>query len=138
MGLYRTVILMICIFQTANFLLWKFKEWVQLHYDNYFGKIKYIVYKMILKKDKEYYDTYDLGKLNSYAGSGDVIQRMFSHKFLELFRMFSFFFQFVAIAAGLSFNLALPLFLPVLLRLLIEQYAKKVGHIRWWRNKKLK
>merc|ERR1712232_237346 len=103
---------MMMLFQTLNFLCWKFKDWVQLHYDNYFGKIKYIVYKMILKKDKEYYDTYDLGKLNSYAESGNVIQRMFSHKFLELFRMLSFFIQFVYISSTLSMQLAMALFLP--------------------------
>merc|ERR1719359_601855 len=107
------------IFQSMNWFMWKFKEWIQLHYDNYFGKIKYIVYKMLLYKDKEYYDTYDLGKLNSYANSGEVIKRMFSHKFLELFRMASFFIQFLYISSTMSITLAGALFGPIFLRLVI-------------------
>lgn len=91
---------------------------------------------MILYKDKEYYDTYDLGKLNSYANSGEVIKRMFSHKFLEIFRMGSFFIQFLYISSTMSVTLAGALFGPIFLRLVIEQYMKKLGHIKWWRNKK--
>ena len=90
MDKYRLVIQMIVIFNTINFFIWKLKEHLQQHYENYFGKISYVVYKHILYKDKEYYETYDLGKLNSYAGSGDIIKRLFAHKFLEIFRMMSF------------------------------------------------
>ena len=56
-------------------------RYLEQHFENYFGKIQYVVYKQILYKDKEYYDTYDLGKLNSYANSGEVIKRLFSRKF---------------------------------------------------------
>lgn len=92
---------------------------------------------MILYKDKEYYDTYDLGKLNSYAESGEVIKRMFSHKFLEIFRMCSFGIQFAAISWGYSWSLGAAMFIPVGVRGMLEQYQKKLGHISWWRNYKL-
>ncbi len=107
------------------------------HYENYFGKVRYVVYKHILYKDKEYYDTYDLGKLNSYSNSGEVIKRLFSHKFLEIVHMFTWIFYFLIITYKLTWKLALAMFIPTLLKCSLMLYTKQIKHIKWWRNKKL-
>ena len=66
---------------TLNFAVHRIRIHLSANFENYFGRIEYIVYKKILYKDTEYYDTYDLGKLNTFANSGGVIKSLFTHKF---------------------------------------------------------
>jgi hypothetical protein len=74
---------MIIIFNSIEMFNWKLRDHLREHFENYFGRIRYIVYKAMLYKGKEYYDTYDLGKLSSYADSGNNIKDLFGHNFLE-------------------------------------------------------
>ena len=95
-------------------------------YQNYFGKIKYILYKTILYKDKEYFDTYDMGKLNTAAESGSTLERMFKHKFLDVFRMGAFVISFTIVTYNVHFRLSLALFIPIFLKLAVSTYRKKI------------